>query len=301
MKKKLWRLPAALLILALLGGCTKNPGEPTAAGEGEAYHKITVEQAKEKMDGGGVTIVDVRRQDEYEEKHIPGALLVPNGSIGEEAPAQLPDKGATLLVYCRTGVRSEQASKKLVELGYTAVYDFGGINDWPYDTVSGGEPGEMPSAAAEPLLGSFTAQDLEGNQVDQSILAGKKLTMVNVWATFCGPCLQEMPELGELSAEYSDKDFQIVGIVIDVIGSDGAISDSQVAKARTAVEKTGADYLHLLPSQDLIDAKLKDVSAVPETFFVDEAGNLVGESYLGSRPKKAWQTIIDEKLEEVTK
>lgn len=294
---KYWRLSTALLVLALLAGCTSDPA--TVGADGEAYHKITAEEAKKMMDGQQVTIVDVRRQDEYEESHVPGAILVPNESIGDEAPEQLPDKDATLLVYCRTGVRSEQASKKLVGLGYKNVYDFGGINDWPYDTVGGSEPGE--GAQAEPLLGTFTAQDLDGNDVDAAILADKKLTMINVWATFCGPCLQEMPELGEISAEYSDQDFQIIGIVMDVFNSDGTLSESQVAKAQEAVEKTGASYLHLLPSQDLIQAKLKDVSAVPETFFVDAEGNVVGKSYLGARDKAAWQTIIDEKLEEVAK
>lgn len=111
----------------------------TAAGgaKEEAYHKITAEEAKKMMDEGGVIVVDVRRADEYAEKHIPGAVLVPNEDIGEEQPELLPDKDAVLLVHCRTGIRSKQASDKLVELGYTNVYDFGGIADWPYETESG--------------------------------------------------------------------------------------------------------------------------------------------------------------------
>lgn len=103
----------------------------------EAYHRITAEEAKKMIDEGGVIIVDVRRADEYEKKHIPGAVLVPNENIGEEPPELLPDKDAVLLVHCRTGVRSKQASDKLVELGYSNVYDFGGIADWPYETESG--------------------------------------------------------------------------------------------------------------------------------------------------------------------
>lgn len=106
------------------------------------YHKITQEEAKEMIDAGGVTIVDVRREEEYRERHIPDALLVPNESIGDSQPEQLPDLDAVLLVYCRTGVRSKQASEKLVKLGYTNVYDIGGITTWPYDTVSE-ESGEI--------------------------------------------------------------------------------------------------------------------------------------------------------------
>lgn len=105
--------------------------------EKEAYHKITAEEAKEMMDAGGVTIVDVRTAEEYAQKHIPGAILVPNEEIGEEAPKELPDQEAVLLIHCRTGIRSKQASDKLVKLGYKNVYDFGGIVDWPYDTESG--------------------------------------------------------------------------------------------------------------------------------------------------------------------
>ena len=95
-------------------------------------------EAKERMDSGDdIIILDVRTQDEYEESHIPGAILIPNETIGTEMPEQLPDAGQEILVYCRSGNRSAQAAKKLVEAGYTQIYDFGGIMDWPYETVSG--------------------------------------------------------------------------------------------------------------------------------------------------------------------
>lgn len=122
----------------LVSGCTRSgKRSETASGADEAYHKITAEKAKEMMDAGDVTVVDVRRADEYEQAHIPGAILVPNESIGEEQPEALPDKDATILVHCRTGVRSKQASDKLVKMGYTNIYDFGGIVDWPYETEGG--------------------------------------------------------------------------------------------------------------------------------------------------------------------
>lgn len=108
---------------------TKNPET--------AYHKISAGEAKKMLDEGGATVVDVRSASEYADAHIPGALLVPVESIGSEPPELLPDKDAVLLVHCRTGVRSKQASDKLVELGYTQIYDFGGIVDWPYETESG--------------------------------------------------------------------------------------------------------------------------------------------------------------------
>ena len=124
--------------------------------------------------------------------------------------------------------------------------------------------------------------------------------MVNIWGTFCTPCINEMPDLGELAEEYEDN-LQIIGIVTDVLNQDGSYSDEQIALAKEIITQTGADYLHLLPSKDLIELKLKNVSSFPETFFVDKNGNLVGSSYLGSRSKEDWAEIINTKLEEINK
>ena len=100
------------------------------------YRKITAEQAYEMMNTQEVTIVDVRTQSEYDEGHIQNAVLIPNETIGSDTPTNLPDKNAVILVYCRSGRRSEEAARKLVNLGYVSVYDFGGINDWTYGTVT---------------------------------------------------------------------------------------------------------------------------------------------------------------------
>ncbi|MEQ2425604.1 rhodanese-like domain-containing protein [Enterocloster hominis (ex Hitch et al. 2024)] len=112
-----------------------NMDAQTTQGE-SVYHKISAEEAKTMMDKGGVTVVDVRREDEYAAGHIPGSILVPNEGIRDTQPEELPDLDAVLLVHCRTGVRSKQASDKLLEIGYKNVYDFGGIVDWPYETVT---------------------------------------------------------------------------------------------------------------------------------------------------------------------
>lgn len=102
------------------------------------YKKITAEQAKARIEENkAAIIVDVRTLSEFEEKHIPGAVLIPNETIIDKPPEALPDYNAEILVYCRTGNRSRQASEKLIAMGYKNVYDFGGIADWPYETVSG--------------------------------------------------------------------------------------------------------------------------------------------------------------------
>lgn len=102
------------------------------------YRTITAEQAKSMMDADkSLLVVDVRTQEEYAQGHISGALLIPNETITDQPPEKLSDKDAVILIYCRSGNRSKQASQKLLDMGYTQIYDFGGIIDWPYETVTG--------------------------------------------------------------------------------------------------------------------------------------------------------------------
>ncbi len=120
MKNKLFSL---LLPVLLLVGCA-----PSADA---SYRQITVAEAVTLMETEqNYIILDVRRPDEYAAGHIPGAINVPNESIGTEPIAALPDKDRLILVYCRSGRRSKQAAAKLVAQGYTDIVEFGGINDW---------------------------------------------------------------------------------------------------------------------------------------------------------------------------
>ena len=120
-------LPAVLIILLLFTGCGGNSVNENS------YQQITQEAAKEMMDTQEVLILDVREQHEYDSGHIPGAVLLPVGTIAEDtAAAVIDDLDTTVLVYCRSGNRSKTASQALADLGYTNVYEFGGINDWPY-------------------------------------------------------------------------------------------------------------------------------------------------------------------------
>lgn len=120
------------MLLLLLTGCGKPSGVEAA------YRQVSMQEAINMMNTqAGYIILDVRTQEEYETAHIPGAVCVPNESIGTTPPAQLPDKSQLILVYCRSGNRSKQASEKLAKMGYTNVVEFGGIRDWPGETVSG--------------------------------------------------------------------------------------------------------------------------------------------------------------------
>ena len=121
-------LPLLISLLLLLAGCGGNAADGS-------YQQITQEEAKEMMDSQEVIILDVREQDEYDSGHIPAAVLLPVGTIDETTAAEvIPDKDSTVLVYCRSGNRSKTASSTLAELGYTNIYEFGGINTWPYET-----------------------------------------------------------------------------------------------------------------------------------------------------------------------
>lgn len=160
--------------------------------------------------------------------------------------------------------------------------------------------GTQDSTAQSGVLSSFSATDLDGNTVDQSMLADYQLTMVNVWATFCGPCINEMPDLGELAQEYKDKGVQIVGLVSDVLDADGTRNEEQVQTARDIVAETGAAYTHLLPSDDLLGV-LSQIQYVPTTFFVDSTGAQVGSAVISAQSKDQWVETIDAMLAEVQK
>ena len=122
-------LPLFFSVLLLLSGCG---GKESAS---HSYEQISQQEAKTMMDTQDVIILDVREQEEYDSGHIPGAVLLPVGTISEEtAAAVIPEKDSVVLVYCRSGNRSKTASAALAELGYTGVYEFGGINTWPYET-----------------------------------------------------------------------------------------------------------------------------------------------------------------------
>ena len=139
-KKWLFAVIAAGVLTAALSACgQEKTGQDTKAAQEDTvkaeYKKITAEEAKERMDKDDkVVILDVRTEEEYQEGHVPGAIVIPNETISSEPLEELPDIDQEILVYCRSGNRSAQAAKKLAEAGYTQVYDFGGIIDWPYDT-----------------------------------------------------------------------------------------------------------------------------------------------------------------------
>lgn len=148
----------------------------------------------------------------------------------------------------------------------------------------------------EPSLSNFKTIDMEGNTIDQTLWSGKKVTMLNIWGTFCSPCIGEMPDLNEINEEYKEKDFQIVGLVIDTSAGDGNVIPSQVDVAKDIIKQIGVTYQNILPSRDLNMAVLNGIIKLPTTIFLDENGNILGEPYEGSREKVDWEKIIQQYL-----
>ena len=134
-------LPAVIFLTAvlILTGCGSSADDKTADDK-KTYRQVSPEEAAAMMEEEtDYIILDVRTQEEYEAAHIPGAICIPNETIGTGDIPELPDKDQLILVYCRSGNRSKQASEKLAKQGYTNIVEFGGINSWTGKTVSGSE------------------------------------------------------------------------------------------------------------------------------------------------------------------
>jgi len=133
---KLFLVLAALAaVLVFAAGCSAGPTANTEIQEG-TYQKIAASAVKERLDKGEkLIILDVRTREEYDSGHVPNSILLPYDEVGAKASALLPDKKATVIVYCRSGRRSEIAAKDLLAMGYSKVADMGGVNNWTYGLV----------------------------------------------------------------------------------------------------------------------------------------------------------------------
>lgn len=189
----------------------------------------------------------------------------------------------------------KDASEENVQAGEEEQQDAGTDNSQA-ETAQADAQADNTAEVSEKneIFGEFKTKTLDGEEVDQDIFAKADLTMVNIWGTFCGPCIREMPELGELSREYADKGFQMVGIISDV-------SQPEDDTALEIVKKTEADYTHLVIPKDanMQYRILKNAQVVPTTIFLDKDGNQVGDTYPGAKSKKQWTAVIDEMLEKV--
>ena len=144
----------------------------------------------------------------------------------------------------------------------------------------------------------FSAVDFDGRIVDSSVFHGYKVTMVNVWASWCNPCIDEMPALAELDKEYRDAGFQVIGIAYDTVDKNFNKVQSAYAAALEIIANTGATYRHLIPSKSF-KTFFDGIKTVPVTVFVNENGYRIGNIYKGAKSKEVWENAIEAMLESV--
>ena len=161
------------------------------------------------------------------------------------------------------------------------------------EDVAISEPTPQPEAVG--FDGLYGVSVADGAPVTADVLSGHRLTMINVWATYCNPCIGEMPELAKLNADYAEQGFQIIGVLSDVSSAESPDEDGR-AYAQVIINQTGADYLHLIPGEGLLRGAMAEITAVPTTYFVDENGQQVGEALVGSRSYEDWAAIVDDLL-----
>lgn len=148
-------------------------------------------------------------------------------------------------------------------------------------------------------VGEFATQDVNGTSYTQDIFKDYDLTLVNIFTTWCSPCVAEMPELEDLYQQMKDKGVGVVGVVLDVLNEKGEASKEDLERAQLLVEKTGVTYPILLPDATYFNGRLTGIQAFPETFFVDEEGNIVGETYSGSGDLEYWLSVVEKELANV--
>ena len=145
-------------------------------------------------------------------------------------------------------------------------------------------------------VGTFSAETLTGTTVTESIFTQAELTVVNIWATYCGPCKEEIPILAQLHEEMAGE-VQIMGVLLDCTDEEDNVIEAQLELARELADGAGVTYENLLLNQSLMDCGFGAVSAVPATIFVDKDGNTVGMGFYGSLDETGWRDTIAERLE----
>ena len=160
-------------------------------------------------------------------------------------------------------------------------------------TATGTDIASSPAALGTGyVVRPFSASDLNGHVVDNTFFAKQRLTMVNIWGTFCGPCIREMPDLAQLPGEFPATEFAILGVVVDTSYEATDANKATNATARQLTSSTGVTYTNVIPDRSIETELLADVSVVPTTFFVDRAGTVVGAVLEGSKSKAEWTSII---------
>ena len=199
--------------------------------------------------------------------------------------------------YLSTNKDADESLKKEVEKIDVTLTEM-----TPFQLLSAfDQPQETSNAGDSTNVGKFETKGVDGKDYTEKVFSDYDLTLVNVFTTWCSPCVNEIPELEKLYEEMKEKGVGVVGVVLDTVGDDAKQNEDTVKKAGVLQEKTKASYPFLVPDSTMMNGRLNGISAFPETFFVDKEGNIVGETYSGSHSLDEWKEIVEKELENVSK
>ena len=191
--------------------------------------------------------------------------------------------------YLSTNKDADESLKKEVEEIDVTLTEM-----TPFQQLSAfDQPQETSNAGDSTNVGKFETKGVDGKDYTEKVFSDYDLTLVNVFTTWCSPCVNEIPELEKLYEEMKEKGVGVVGVVLDTVGDDAKQNEDTVKKAGVLKEKTKASYPFLVPDSTMMNGRLNGVSAFPETFFVDKEGNIVGETYSGSHTLDGWKEIVE--------
>ncbi|MBR3107161.1 MAG: redoxin domain-containing protein [Clostridia bacterium] len=286
MKKKIALLFAALFLFAALdGGWTESRRNLISS---EKLHTLV-------DDSFFVNMIDLRSKEKYDAGHIPQAVSFPLGEL-KTMIQDLVDDGFSVLtsqviVYGETEQEGIDGAEILASFGFTNVWRLESIDIWGGLLISTED--EMRP------LNNLNTVDLNGNPVDESILAGHKLTLINVWATYFPQCADEISALGRLAREMESEGVQIIGVLSDIIPTEYEPSPEILETARQIMENAEADYINLIPSKDIYVKIIGQITAIPTSFLVDETGMLIGDAYPGAFSYEEWKSFFLETLRQL--
>ena len=199
--------------------------------------------------------------------------------------------------YLSTNKDADESLKKEVEKIDVTLTEM-----TPFQQLSAfDQPQETSNAGDSTNVGKFETKGVDGKDYTEKVFSDYDLTLVNVFTTWCSPCVNEIPELEKLYEEMKEKGVGVVGVVLDTVGDDAKQNEDTVKKAGVLQEKTKASYPFLVPDSTMMNGRLNGISAFPETFFVDKEGNIVGETYSGSHSLDEWKKIVEKELANVSK
>ena len=199
--------------------------------------------------------------------------------------------------YLSTNKDADESLKKEVEEIDVTLTDM-----TPFQQLSAfDQPQDTSNTGDSTTVGKFETKGIDGKDYTEKVFSDYDLTLVNIFTTWCSPCVNEIPELEKLYEEMKEKGVGVVGVVLDTVGDDGKQDDATVKKAGVLQEKTKASYPFLIPDSTMMNGRLNGISAFPETFFVDKEGNIVGETYSGSHTLDEWKEIVEKELENISK